>query len=201
MPFLYEQLGWRYNQTPGSSFTIAKYKNDTSYPRVLQTVTMNLGTGANGVRFTAGDDVTGDGDAYKIQLKCTGSDGTTRSTQTVTVSKTVGRTWTEGYGYTPTLSQTQAYTFTFTTPVYVKNGETVNIIAHISDKTSSCVIVAIDINNSYLTGTTARGSVVKIYNGSSWINAVPHVYDGSKWVPATAYVYKNSTDGWKICVP
>ena len=198
MPFLYEQLGWRYNQTPGSSFTIAKYKNNTSYPRVLQTVTMYLGTGKNGVEFTAGEDVTGDGDAYKIQLKCTGSDGTTRSTQTLTVNNAVGRTWAEGYGYTPTLSHTKAYTFTFTTPVYVKNGETVNIVAHISDKTSSCVIIAIDIDSDYLYGTTERGSVVKIRVDDKWVNAVPYVFTDNKWVPTTAYVYNG---GWKICVP
>ena len=66
MAFLYKQLGWRYNQTPGDSFTIAKYENDTSYPRVLQTVTIHLGTGKKGDQFTTGDNVTGDGTAYKI---------------------------------------------------------------------------------------------------------------------------------------
>lgn len=197
MPFLYGELDWRYNQTPGSSFVIAKYKNATSYPRVLQTVSILLGTGRNGVQFTYGSTVTGDGDAFNVQLTCTGSDGTKRTSNTLTVNNTVGRT-TYNNKYTPVRGDCKIYTFTFGTPVYVKNGETVNIYANISGKTANGVVVVFDDDEDALYGTTARGSVVKIHNGSKWLNAVPYVYNGSSWVPTTAYVYTNA---WEICVP
>lgn len=39
-------------------------------------------------------------------------------------------------------------------------------------------------------------NLVKIYNGSSWVNAVPFVYDGTNWRETYPYVYNS---GWKQC--
>ena len=39
-------------------------------------------------------------------------------------------------------------------------------------------------------------NLVKIYNGSSWVNAVPMLYDGSSWRETIPYIYKNDTDKW-----
>ena len=36
---------------------------------------------------------------------------------------------------------------------------------------------------------------VKIYNGSSWVKAIPWIYNGSKWVRAMPWTYNGS---WKI---
>lgn len=43
----------------------------------------------------------------------------------------------------------------------------------------------------------AQSSKVWIYNGSSWVKAIPWVYSGSSWKKATAWVYNNN--GWKKC--
>lgn len=50
--------------------------------------------------------------------------------------------------------------------------------------------------SNVLTLTNTR-AVVKIYNGSSWVNAIPFVYNGSAWKTAIPYVYNGS--GWVQC--
>ena len=52
------------------------------------------------------------------------------------------------------------------------------------------------LESNTLTLTNTR-AVVKIYNGSSWVNAIPFVYDGSAWKTAIPYVYNGS--GWVQC--
>lgn len=47
-----------------------------------------------------------------------------------------------------------------------------------------------------ITLANTRG-VVKIYNGSAWVNAIPFVYNGSAWQQAIPYVYDGSA--WKVC--
>ena len=42
-------------------------------------------------------------------------------------------------------------------------------------------------------------NLVKIYNGSAWVDAVPMIFNGSNWVETIPYVYKNDTDKWKQC--
>lgn len=46
--------------------------------------------------------------------------------------------------------------------------------------------------NDYQMKIAYNSGAVKIYDGSSWINATPYVYDGSSWVRTTAYVYNGS---------
>lgn len=59
-------------------------------------------------------------------------------------------------------------------------------------------------NSTSFTGTSnttlyahwTERNLVKIYNGSSWVNAVPFVYDGTNWRETYPYVYNS---GWKQC--
>ena len=52
------------------------------------------------------------------------------------------------------------------------------------------------VESDTLTLTNTRATV-KIYNGSSWVNAIPYVYNGSAWKLAIPYVYNGST--WAQC--
>lgn len=54
----------------------------------------------------------------------------------------------------------------------------------------------INCTGSKCSYTTDSPGVVKIWNGSSWVNAIPYVYNGSSWVKAIPYVYNGST--WKV---
>lgn len=40
--------------------------------------------------------------------------------------------------------------------------------------------------------TTDSAGVVKIWNGSSWVNAIPHIWNGSSWVKAIPHVWNGS---------
>ena len=48
--------------------------------------------------------------------------------------------------------------------------------------------IAVDVP----TPSAVTEGVVKIYNGSKWVNAIPYVYNGSKWIPAKAHTYNGS---------
>lgn len=52
------------------------------------------------------------------------------------------------------------------------------------------------IASDTLTLTNTR-AVVKIYNGSAWVNAIPFVYNGSAWQTVIPYVYNGSS--WVQC--
>lgn len=52
------------------------------------------------------------------------------------------------------------------------------------------------LESNTLTLTNTR-AVVKIYNGSSWVNAIPFVYNGSAWKTAIPYIYNGSS--WVQC--
>lgn len=45
--------------------------------------------------------------------------------------------------------------------------------------------------------TSTDAGLVRIYNGSSWVSAIPYVYNGSEWKQCIPYVYNGSE--WKIC--
>lgn len=45
--------------------------------------------------------------------------------------------------------------------------------------------------------TETPNGTVRIYNGSSWVLAIPYIYNGTEWKQAIPYVH-NGTE-WKIC--
>jgi hypothetical protein len=63
--------------------------------------------------------------------------------------------------------------------------------------------LGVSINSSNKTVTIEpnwqANNLVKIYNGSTWVDAVPMIFNGSNWVETIPYIYKNDTDKWKQC--
>lgn len=43
--------------------------------------------------------------------------------------------------------------------------------------------------------TIDMSSIVKIHNGSTWVDGIPYIYDGTKWVEAKA-VYRHNGSSW-----
>ena len=43
--------------------------------------------------------------------------------------------------------------------------------------------------------TKDMSSIVKIHNGSTWVDGIPYIYDGTKWVEAKA-VYRHNGSSW-----
>ena len=95
--------------------------------------------------------------------------------------------------------------------VHTSNGTAFRTITHNADGSGSCNFgIKWGTNSSNLVGyfniktiesdtfnLTNTRAVVKIYNGSSWVNAIPFVYDGSAWKTAIPYVDNGS--GWVQC--
>ncbi len=49
------------------------------------------------------------------------------------------------------------------------------------------------VASDYAMTITHSTNTVRVYNGSSWVTAVPYVYNGSSWVAASARVYNGSS--------
>lgn len=88
-----------------------------------------------------------------------------------------------------------------------KNESKSNTCTQAGDLTTQQIAsnLGVSINSSNQTVTVVPNwqgyNLVKVYNGSTWVEAVPMVYDGSSWRETIPQVYKNDTDKWKECGP
>ena len=117
--------------------------------------------------------------------------------------------------YKPLLGGTGSIDNWTSNGIHVTNGTAYRTITHNADGTGSCKFGLIwarrpssgwnglvgqftkkTVESDTFTLTNTR-AVVKIYNGSSWVNAIPFVYDGSAWKTAIPYIYNGS--GWVQC--
>lgn len=76
-------------------------------------------------------------------------------------------------------------------------------ITHSGGKASFTISGAMNLINTTPTYSKSSafslpdlGGTVKVWNGSSWVDAVPYVWNGSNWVIAVPYVWNGSQ--WKM---
>lgn len=118
-------MGW--TKTSTSSWynaygyeNILKYSNTYSYKVKITKVDVKLGTAGNGVTYTAGSTLTGDGQPISVYAVCGSS-----TSNTVSVTNSVGRLHYSG-GYYPNKADMTYYTFTFSN-LEVAAGDSITI--------------------------------------------------------------------------
>ena len=189
--FSYQQISGSWNGV------LLKYKNTSSTPQLVTACKIGMATG-NGT-YSGVTTVTGNGQPYNVYVKVTDSNGTSHTSNTITVSnKTSGSN-----NYT-----TQKKTFTFS-GVYVAAGATVSFRFYFTETASGYpVIILRDRNTSSTYGGTVinGGGLVRINidgTANGWKNAIPYVnVDGTAngWKIAIPYINKDgSATGWTIC--
>lgn len=178
------------------SRNLLKYKNTGSTPQLITACKIGLASG-NGT-YTQGDTVTGYGYAYDVYVTVVDSNGTTHTSNTITVSNK-----TSGGNY----YNTETKTFTFG-GVYVAAGSTVTFRFHFTRKSNPTIVVIRNRGDSSTYGGTVinGGGLVRINvdgTANGWKNAIPYVnVDGTAngWKLAIPYINKDGTStGWTIC--
>ena len=185
------QLGYCLNQR--DAFIQYALKNGYSKELLL-----SIGLASGNGTYTQGDTVTGYGYAYDVYVTVTDSNGTSHTSNTITVSNK-----TSGGNY----YNTETKTFTFG-GVYVAAGATVTFRFHFTRKSSPTIVVIRNRGDSSTYGGTVinGGGLVRINidgTASGWKSAIPYInVDGtaSGWKVAIPYINKDgSASGWTIC--
>ena len=138
---------WTYNHIGSTTLTrtMLSYKNDNSYPVIINSCYLTLGTGKG--TFDQGDKVTGSGLQYTVYATVSGVDS-----NTLTVSNIANTSY----------SGVEKKTFTFNSPVIVSAGSTVNITFKFTGTGTGCVVIAHGRNNSSYYGGTVSNAQCKV---------------------------------------
>lgn len=180
-----ESTGWNWSYIQYEAGTKSRimltYYNDTESPVNIKDCFINMGAGTSGSFGGYWAATT----SYQAYASFSDSSGTTHTSNTITINNAIS-----------SYSGVTKKTFTFSTASYVAPGATIYITVYFIISAMTVVIAYYRGNSSSYGGTVSSAGLVKIWNGSTWVNAIPYIYNGSTWVQAIPYVYNGSE--WKI---
>lgn len=187
------KYNYGYNKKALQEELLLIYKNTSNQEEYVKSVTIGLGVAGDGVKYTAGDSVTGNGKARIVTLSYKNT--TTSSivnSNSQTVNNTVGRNYSSNDGYYPDYEDCSNYTFEFDEAITVLAGKTINININAADNDS--VLVFNKKSTPIVTlsdGKTQNKTPCIIFVNGEPKNAIPYICINGEWIVATPKLYKD----------